>query len=38
LFAAGIIPGIPGIVLYAGAVAVMTRINPELGPPGKKSP
>jgi tripartite ATP-independent transporter DctM subunit len=38
LFAAGIIPGILGIVLYAGAVVVMTRINPELGPPGEKLP
>ena len=38
LFAAGIIPGILGIVLYAGAVAVVTRINPELGPPGEKLP
>ena len=38
LFAAGIIPGILGIVLYAGAVAVMTRINPEMGPPGERLP
>ena len=38
LFAAGIIPGILGIVLYAVAVGVMTRINPELGPPGERLP
>jgi tripartite ATP-independent transporter DctM subunit len=38
LFAAGIIPGILGIFLYAGAVAIMTRINPELGPPGIRVP
>lgn len=38
LFAAGIVPGILGIFLYAAAVAVMTRINPELGPPGERLP
>ena len=38
LFAAGIIPGILGILLYAVAVAVMTRINPGLGPPGERLP
>ena len=38
LFAAGIIPGILGILLYAVAVGVMTRINPELGPPGERLP
>lgn len=38
LFAAGIIPGILGIFLYAAAVAVVTRINPELGPPGERQP
>ena len=38
LFAAGIIPGILGIFLYAGAVAIMTRINPELGPPAEEVP
>ncbi len=36
LFAAGVVPGILGILLYAGAVAVVTRINPKLGPPGEK--
>ena len=38
LFAAGIVPGILGIVLYAVAVGVMTRINPGLGPPGERLP
>ncbi len=38
LFAAGIIPGLLGILLYAGAVAVVTRINPELGPPANPLP
>tara|TARA_R110000868_G_scaffold266660_1_gene525962 strand:- start:1259 stop:2551 length:1293 start_codon:yes stop_codon:yes gene_type:complete len=38
LFAAGVIPGVLGIVLYAGAVAVITRINPEMGPPGERIP
>jgi len=38
LFAAGIIPGILGVFLYAMAVAVMTKINPKLGPPGEKLP
>jgi C4-dicarboxylate transporter, DctM subunit len=36
LFAAGVIPGILGIVLYAGAVAVVTWINPKMGPPGER--
>jgi tripartite ATP-independent transporter DctM subunit len=38
LFAAGVIPGILGIVLYAGAVAVVTWINPKMGPPGERVP
>ena len=38
LFAAGIIPGILGIALYSAAVGVVTRINPELGPPGEPAP
>ncbi len=38
LFAAGIVPGVLGIVLYACAVGVMTRINPALGPPGEPLP
>lgn len=38
LFAAGIIPGILGIFLYTAAVAVVTKINPELGPPAEPAP
>jgi tripartite ATP-independent transporter DctM subunit len=38
LFAAGIIPGILGIFLYTAAVWVVTRINPELGPPAEPAP
>ena len=38
LFAAGIIPGIIEVILYSGAVAVVTRINPELGPPAEPAP
>tara|TARA_Y100000588_G_scaffold319104_1_gene348976 strand:- start:1884 stop:2684 length:801 start_codon:yes stop_codon:yes gene_type:complete len=38
LFAAGVIPGLLGVFLYAAAVAVMIRINPELGPRGEKLP
>ena len=38
LFAAGIIPGILGVALYSAAVAVITRINPELGPPAEPVP
>ncbi len=36
LFAAGIIPGIIGIVFYLAAVQVVIRINPKLGPPGER--
>lgn len=35
LFAAGILPGILGVLLYMGAVWAVTRIRPELGPPGE---
>lgn len=38
LFAAGIIPGVLGVLLYTCAVAVMTRLNPGLGPPGPRLP
>lgn len=34
LFIAGIIPGVIGIAFYVFAVAAVTRVNPELGPPG----
>ena len=32
LFIAGVIPGLLGVLLYVGAVVVMTRINPSLAP------
>ncbi|MFG6565662.1 TRAP transporter large permease [Sulfitobacter sp. 1A13421] len=37
LFAAGLVPGLLGIVLYSCAVFVVTRISPTLGPAGPKS-
>ena len=37
LFIAGIIPGILGIIGYTLAIAVATKLKPELGPPGGKS-
>jgi len=36
LFAAAIIPGILGTLLYMAAVTVQTRINPTLGPAGPR--
>ncbi|MGE4086307.1 MAG: TRAP transporter large permease [Vicinamibacterales bacterium] len=38
LFVAGIVPGIIGMFGYAAAVAVTTRLRPELGPPGERQP
>ena len=38
LFIAGIIPGFIGITFYMLAVAVVTWLNPTLGPPGERSP
>ncbi|MBC8438868.1 MAG: TRAP transporter large permease [Deltaproteobacteria bacterium] len=35
LFAAGILPGLLGIICYLGAVAVATSINPKIGPRGE---
>ena len=37
LFAAGIIPGIIGVLFYLAAVKVVIKIKPELGPPGDRS-
>jgi len=37
LFIAGIIPGIIGIIGYNIAISIVTRINPELGPPGERT-
>lgn len=36
LFAAGFLPGLLGVVCYLGAIAIVTRANPHLGPPGEK--
>ena len=36
LFIAGILPGILLVLLYFGAIAVTVRVNPEMGPPGKR--
>lgn len=36
LFIAGIIPGLLGMLCYMGAVVVLTRWRPELGPPGER--
>lgn len=37
LFMAGVIPGILGIAGYAGAVNLVARLWPELGPPGERA-
>ena len=37
LFAAGVIPGILGTLLYMSAVTAVTRRNPALGPPGPRT-
>ena len=36
LFIAGIVPGILGIGFYAAAIAIVTRLKPELGPRGER--
>jgi len=36
LFVAGIIPGILGMLCYMGAVMLLTRWRPHLGPPGER--
>lgn len=38
LFAAALLPGVLGTVLYLGAVDVQTRLNPRLGPAGERHP
>ena len=38
LFAAGILPGIVGVLFYIGAVQAMIRFKPELGPAAKYTP
>jgi C4-dicarboxylate transporter, DctM subunit len=37
LFIAGIIPGLLGIVGYNVAISIVTRLKPELGPPGERT-
>lgn len=37
LFLAGVLPGLMLTVLFMISIAIMTRINPKLGPPGEKS-
>lgn len=37
LFIAGIIPGVLEAVFYMGAIWIMCRLNPAVGPPGPKS-
>jgi C4-dicarboxylate transporter DctM subunit len=37
LFFAGVLPGILTIGLYMAAIAIVTRVKPELGPPGQRS-
>ncbi|MBL4598735.1 MAG: TRAP transporter large permease [Rhizobiaceae bacterium] len=36
LFIAGLIPGLLGVLLYSGAIAVVTAINPKAGPAGPR--
>jgi tripartite ATP-independent transporter DctM subunit len=38
LFAAGILPGILGILLYVAAVQVAILVKPSLGPPAERTP
>ena len=38
LFAAGIVPGLLGILCYLAAVRATTRLNPAAGPPGERMP
>ena len=38
LFIAGILPGVLGIVCYVGAIAVTTRLRPQLAPAGPRLP
>lgn len=38
LFAAGILPGLFGILLYVAAVQVAIHVKPSLGPPAERTP
>jgi len=37
LFAAGVLPGILGILCYLGAIGVTTALHPNAGPPGERT-
>jgi C4-dicarboxylate transporter DctM subunit len=37
LFIAGIIPGILGVIGYNIAISIITRLKPEIGPPGERT-
>ena len=37
LFLAGVLPGLLLTVLFMISIAIVTKINPKLGPPGEKS-
>jgi tripartite ATP-independent transporter DctM subunit len=37
LFAAGLLPGLLGVICYLGAIAVITRRNPAAGPPAPRA-
>ena len=36
LFVAGVLPGILLVALYFGAIALLTAVRPEMGPPGER--
>jgi len=38
LFAAGIVPGVVSVLLYLATIAIWTRLNPEIGPAGERTP
>ncbi len=38
LFAAGVLPGLLGVLMYLGAVRVVIGLWPELGPPAERTP
>ena len=38
LFAAGVLPGLLGVLCYLGAVNVTTRMNPKAGPSAERTP
>jgi tripartite ATP-independent transporter DctM subunit len=37
LFAAGVLPGMLGVLCYLGAVVTTTILNPDAGPPGERT-